>query len=425
MPDSDPFSSTFELGDLEIGAMCTSKSNVNAFSSFGTPDAQRESVLMTRAPNWYGTDRGRLIMQKRSHFVGTALVLASFVTASTFAPFVGTAHAASGGKHRQSEAARLREDLQAGPLSRDDARAQLDSSYLSVPSIQAPELDVEIPAARTAEAAEVTYDLESATESAASSTATVPTGAAEVATPGNLGSYANVDMSAFQKGSGQSSIIVGNDDRERVPDTTAFPWRTVCKLIVTFSNGQKFAGTGTMVGRKHVLTAGHTIYSHANGGWPTMVEVIPGLDGSYMPFGKVYGTKFRSFLYWVDSKDPNYDIALVSLNVEVGDTTGWLGMGKSNKLVGLDVTLSGYPMDLESGDGQYFGGGTVASSNSALVTYGIDADMAQTGAAIQRTAKGQLYASAVHIGSSNGMNRGVRLNEFRLSFLKSWVKEGN
>jgi glutamyl endopeptidase len=364
-------------------------------------------------------------MQKRSHFVGTALVLSSLLTATTFAPFVGTARAASGGANRQSESAQLLEDLQSGPLARKDARAQLDSSYLSVPAAVAPEFDVEVPATRTAEAAEVTYDLESETESAASSTAIVPAGATEVAAPGNLGSYANVDMAALQKGTGESSIIVGSDERARVVDTTAFPWRTVCKLIVTFKNGQKFSGTGTLVGRKHVLTAGHMIYSHENGGWPTMVEVIPGLDGTYMPFGKVYATKFQSFLYWVDSKDPNYDLALVTVNVEVGDTTGWLGMGKSNKLVGLDVTLSGYPMDLESGAGQYFGAGKVASSNSAIVTYGIDADMAQTGAAIQRTAKGQLYAAAVHIGSSNGMNRGVRLNEFRLSYLKSWVKEGN
>src|SRR5689334_2873334 len=102
-------------------------------------------------------------MLKRSHFVGTALVLSSLLAASTFAPFVGTASAASGGDNQPFDAAQLREALQSGPLGRGDARAQLDPSYLSIPAMQAPEFDVEIPAARVTEAAEVTYDLASGT----------------------------------------------------------------------------------------------------------------------------------------------------------------------------------------------------------------------------------------------------------------------
>jgi glutamyl endopeptidase len=361
-------------------------------------------------------------IMKRRYFVGTALVLSGILSASTFSPVVGAAYAASDAPDQRPEASELRDALRSGPLSRDDQSAQLDASYLAIPAMPTPEFDVAIPAKTAAEPAEVSYDVETASESAVSSIATDRTLEVEAATPGNLGSFANIDAAAFQKGSGQSSIIVGSDERERVVDTTAFPWRTVCKLIVTFPNAQKFSSTGTLVGRKHVLTAGHNIYSKENGGWPTQVEVIPGLDGTYMPFGKVYATKFQSFLYWVDSKDPNYDLALVTVNVEVGDTTGWLGMGKSNKLVGLDVTLSGYPMDLEAGAAQYYSADKVMTSNSAMITYGIDADGAQTGGAIQKSAKGQLYAAAVHIGATGGMNRGVRLNEFRLQYLKQWVK---
>jgi glutamyl endopeptidase len=352
-------------------------------------------------------------MYKSTTIVSTAIILtlvivASVVTPSTFA----------------AQSKGLREAPPTAPLARDDKRAQLDPSYLSLPAITAPEVDADIQTT-TAEPAEVAYDVATGAESAESSMATDRGALVDTALPGSLGSYANVDQTFLQKGSGQSSIVIGDDQRERVVDTTAFPWRAVCKLFVTFPNGETLAGTGTLVGRKHVLTAGHTIYSQARGGWPTQVELIPGLDGTYMPFGKVYATKFQSFLYWVNSSDPNYDLALVTVNVEIGDTTGWLGMGKSNKLVGLNLTLSGYPMDIEGGAGQYVDADTIVSSNTSIVTYGNDADNAQTGGALQRTAKGQLYAVAVHTGSTNGMNRGVRLNDFRLKYLKSWVKNGN
>jgi len=43
--------------------------------------------------------------------------------------------------------------------------------------------------------------------------------------------------------------------------------------------------SGAIIDEFHVLTCGHNVYLHDNGGWASSVEVIPGMDGSYEPFG--------------------------------------------------------------------------------------------------------------------------------------------
>ncbi|KKM77923.1 hypothetical protein LCGC14_1365200, partial [marine sediment metagenome] len=43
------------------------------------------------------------------------------------------------------------------------------------------------------------------------------------------------------------------------------------------------------------LTAGHNVYLHDNGGWASSVEVVPGMNGTYEPFGSAMVTDMRSY----------------------------------------------------------------------------------------------------------------------------------
>ena len=83
--------------------------------------------------------------------------------------------------------------------------------------------------------------------------------------------------------------VIGADDRARISPTTSYPWRTVVKLFMTFSDGATGGCSGAIIGCPdghgyHVLTAGHCVYSHDHGGWATSVKVVPGLDDDYMPY---------------------------------------------------------------------------------------------------------------------------------------------
>src|SRR4051794_24641104 len=46
-----------------------------------------------------------------------------------------------------------------------------------------------------------------------------------------------------------------------------YPYTAIVELKATFSDHKTFVGTGVMVDRFHVLTAGHMVYSYQDGGF--------------------------------------------------------------------------------------------------------------------------------------------------------------
>jgi V8-like Glu-specific endopeptidase len=298
-----------------------------------------------------------------------------------------------------------------GALLRTDANAALDTALLGFSGMQLPDGDggFDVRAASAAPVG-VTYDVRTGAES---ESLVAETGAPVLSIPGFAG-----------LAKGESHVVVGTDERAPVADTTAFPWRAVCRVYATFPDNAQLTGTGTLVSAKHVLTAGHVVYSHEHGGWAKTVRVVPGLDGAYTPFGDHHVFKMRAFANFTTAKDPAFDIALLSLGEDVGTTTGWFGVGKAGKLANKPLRLAGFPTDIDSGTQMYAGNGPATSTDATFVYYGIDAGAGQNGAALQRDAKGQTYVSAVHIGSKNGANRGVLMNGPRLEYVKSWIASG-
>ena len=74
--------------------------------------------------------------------------------------------------------------------------------------------------------------------------------------------------------------------------TTSFPFRAVVGLHIKFpltpSNKAKGC-TGSLIGGKHVLTAGHCVFSIGEGGWATSIRAMPGLDQIYSTRSCFYG----------------------------------------------------------------------------------------------------------------------------------------
>lgn len=145
--------------------------------------------------------------------------------------------------------------------------------------------------------------------------------------------------------------VIGDDDRVRIDQTIEYPWRTICAVWSYFSDGHFQAGSGALIGPSdchgfHVLTAGHCIYNHSHGGFPYKTVIIPGYENGYEPYGRAKVTKWRTYSGWINDQDTNYDLAVCTLDRNIGDHTGRMGLKTDDKDSWIYEALAntaGYP----------------------------------------------------------------------------------
>jgi V8-like Glu-specific endopeptidase len=169
-----------------------------------------------------------------------------------------------------------------------------------------------------------------------------------------------------------------------VPDTGAFPWSAVVRIESHFPGeaaGSFTEATGALIDPYHVLTAGHVVYSHADGGFADSVRVFPGQQGQNVtPFGEAAATFERTYAAFVNSDNAGTynetgDLALITLDRPVGDATGWFGLGYVSDLTsydGMPLNTAGYAAEQGySGYNQYhqFGDIVGATSDGALLSW--------------------------------------------------------
>jgi V8-like Glu-specific endopeptidase len=233
-----------------------------------------------------------------------------------------------------------------------------------------------------------------------------------------------------------------------VPANAGFPYSAIVELQATFPDQQTYDGSGVMVDSFHVLTAGHLVYSSADGGLATSILAVPDLSGSSAPFGSARMTNERTFQAFVryDRSHPgttapgDYDIALITLDRPIGDLTGWMAYGYDNRNAdfapGTAYSTAGYPgtgadpatgrtydgTEMESSSGAVAGlspdGSTLAYYQSSITTY-----PGQSGSPVWRSSTQVVYG--VHVGKiGNGdpssLNFATRITRPIFKALQSW-----
>jgi V8-like Glu-specific endopeptidase len=251
------------------------------------------------------------------------------------------------------------------PLRRDDPRAQLPRKYLSYPPERTPRVDPT--SARAHGPAAPRRTLRYATAKGRVDMLDLPRIAmspGEEHTPGSYGALAAEGVAPET-----IPMIVADD-------VLAWPARAIVKLFITHSDGTTGACSGVMVSRRAVLTAGHCVYERAfcspttgvcgpTLGWQREIRAVPGLAGTYMPFGSAAMLVGYANTDWV--YDGTSDVGLVVLDRDIGYATGWYVMAPPSNadLTGFAYRLQGYPAEGEFAPGlmQHFFDG----SNTTLL----------------------------------------------------------
>ena len=225
--------------------------------------------------------------------------------------------------------------------------------------------------------------------------------------------------------------IIDADTRTQVTNTSAEPWKKIVNLDIDF-DGDLFpeAGcTGSMIGPKLVLTAGHCVYDPETLDWASYVWVTPGQNGLTMPYGwqRVGAASLRSSNGWVLSGNPNFDWgAIVLPDKTLYNQTGAFALGVADDLylTGAGVNIAGYPGDKTYGT-MWAASGPVTAFTSTMISHEVDTIAGQSGAPVWASEGSNRYIVGVHAyGVKNpycnpGDNCGTRMTLGLASTLES------
>lgn len=223
--------------------------------------------------------------------------------------------------------------------------------------------------------------------------------------------------------------VIGVDDRVQITNTSVYPWRVHSSLLITAADNSTWIGTGWFISPRTLVTAGHCVYIKNSGvpgrdGWVRSMQVMPGRNGSNLPYGSVTSTQFRTVTGWTNNGDENFDYGVIILPTPMGSTVGWFGYGvyTDSDLTATMGNISGYPGDKPSGT-QWYHARRIISVNNRKVFYDIDTAGGQSGSAVYRIINNAIYGVAIHAygtGTGRPNNSGTRINQEVFNNLTSW-----
>ncbi|TFG28404.1 MAG: trypsin-like serine protease [Promethearchaeota archaeon] len=219
------------------------------------------------------------------------------------------------------------------------------------------------------------------------------------------------------------------DDLIKVTPTTSFPWRSIVKLYITFGE-TTCIGSGAIIDESHVLTAGHCVYNHVHGGWADSIKVIPGMDDGSEPYGHAWAIAMRTYNRWIDYQDHQHDFAVITLDSNIGQQTGWMNLMWSysySPMYSGGLNVAGYPGDLDGGLNMYcdYENGRIADEYNHW--YYLDTLPGMSGSPIWVYDGISRYIITIcaYGDDGSGSNHGTRIDRVKFDCIKNWLTADN
>ncbi len=212
--------------------------------------------------------------------------------------------------------------------------------------------------------------------------------------------------------------IHGNDDRNRVKKTKVYPASAATFIFVetgeTGARGTPEASlcSGGLVGAANlVITAAHCVYDYEGGRWYDDWFVYPGAKSdSNTPYGVCGWRRVYVHKKW-RTGNPQFDVAAIVLDCDVGDQTGWYGVRASSGSGYISGThlIHQYPGDKPlATQWQDWGSWAFVDGARRTAYYEIDTAGGSSGApVIQRQPDGTYYTNATHAYGGDDYNSGA------------------
>jgi V8-like Glu-specific endopeptidase len=219
--------------------------------------------------------------------------------------------------------------------------------------------------------------------------------------------------------------IIGEDEREEITATSKQPWSMQGHLVMTFKDNKSIerteAGSGTMIGPRHVLTAGHNVYKK-DYGRALSTTFYPGQTSGKFPFDSAEVIAYKIAPRWLESGDSAWDFAVLVLDRPVGTKTGKMGLAvlSDTELMAKRLTLAGYPKNKEGT--LWSASGLLRDVSDEYLFYDIDTEPGQSGSCLFYSSGTTHTIVGVHtVGDKKAGNSGVRIDSERAKMIRSWL----